>query len=141
MSKILILCTGNSCRSQMAHGWLNKFLQNQVEIYSAGTHPERVNLYAVEVMNEKGVDISHYISNHVEEYKDFYFDFVITVCDNAKEYCPVFPNAKTIMHHSFSDPAMAKGEKDKILPIYRKVRDELKEYLMSFCKKNLNYIN
>ena len=141
MYTILVLCTGNSCRSQMAHGWLNKFFQNQVEIYSAGTHPERVNSYPVEVMNEEGVDISHYISNHVEEYKDMYFDFVITVCDNAKESCPIFSNAKTIIHHSFIDPAMAKGEKNEILSVYRKVRDELKEYLMYFCKNHLNYTN
>ena len=141
MCKILVLCTGNSCRSQMAHGWLNKFLQNQVEVYSAGTHPERVNSYAVEVMNEEGVDISHYISNNVEEYKDLYFDFVITVCDNAKESCPIFSNVKTMIHHSFFDPAMAKGENDEILSVYRKVRDELKEYLMYFCKKHLNYTN
>ena len=125
MYKILVLCTGNSCRSQMAHGWLNKFLQNQVEIYSAGTCPETVNLYAVEVMNEEGIDISHYISNHVEEYKDLYFDFVITVCDNAKESCPIFSNVRTMIHHSIFEPAMAKGENDQILSVYRIQRVKL----------------
>ncbi|MEE2930931.1 MAG: arsenate reductase ArsC [Bacteroidota bacterium] len=138
MYKILVLCTGNSCRSQMAEGLLNKFLKDEAEVYSAGTHPEKVNPYAIRVMNEEGIDISNNISNNVEEYKNLYFDFVITVCNNAKESCPVFLNSKTSLHHSFSDPAMAQGEEQEVLSVYRKVRDELKEYLILFCKKHLH---
>ena len=135
MYKILILCTGNSCRSQMAHSWLESFLQHKAIIFSAGTKPEKVNTYAVKVMLEKNIDISKNTSNHVSEYDDINFDFVITVCDNARELCPVFPNTKRVIHHSFIDPAEATGEEHIVLEIYRKVRDELKLFLIDFCNQ------
>ncbi len=132
--KILIVCTGNSCRSQMAEGWFRFFLPN-VEVFSAGTKPEQVNKFAIEVMRSVGIDISEYKSNSIEEYQNFDFDFVITVCDNAKEKCPVFVSDSVIVHHSFIDPAKAKGTNQEILVVYEKVRDQLKEYIASFINK------
>ena len=135
MYKILILCTGNSCRSQMAHAWLESFLKNKAIIFSSGTKPEKVNPYAIKVMLEKNIDISKNTSNHVSEYDNINFDFVITVCDNARELCPVFPNAKKVIHQSFIDPADVTGEEFIVLNTYRKVRDELKLFLIDFCDK------
>ena len=132
--KILIVCTGNSCRSQMAEGWFRFFLPN-VEVFSAGTKPEQVNKFAIEVMRSVGIDISEYKSNSIEEYQNFDFDFVITVCDNAKEKCPVFVSDSDIVHHSFIDPAKDKGNNQEILVVYEKVRDQLKEYIASFINK------
>ena len=106
--KILILCTGNSCRSQMADGLLKEHFKN-FEIYSAGTKPEKVNPLAIRVMREIGVDISKNKSNNAKEYDYINFDFVFTVCDNAKEICPVYPNANKLVHQSFLDPANATG--------------------------------
>ena len=132
MLKILVLCTGNSCRSQMAEGWIRYFLKGNVEVYSAGTHPEPVNPYSILVMREVGIDISNYISNHVDEYKDLDFDFVFTVCDNAKEICPVYPNANKQIHYSFLDPAKAIGTQEEIIETYSNVRDKIKEYFFNF---------
>ena len=129
--KILILCTGNSCRSQMADGLLQEHFKN-FEIYSAGTKPEKVNPLAIRVMREIGVDISKNKSNHAKEYDFINFDFVFTVCNNAKEICPVYPNAKKLIHQSFLDPANATGSEIEQLEVYRKVRDELKKYFISF---------
>ena len=111
MKKVLILCTGNSCRSQMAEGLLKYFSPNTL-VYSAGTKPEAVNLFAVEAMANIGIDIADFKSNHADEYADIDFDFVFTVCDNAKEICPIYPKAKQLIHHSFSDPADAIGTKE-----------------------------
>ena len=136
MSKILVLCTGNSCRSQMAHGYLSKFLPNY-QIYSAGTKPEPVNKFAVKVMKEENIDISKNSSNHVTDYKNINFDYVFTVCDNAKENCPVhlkFTNKKT--HQSFFDPAEATGTDDKKILVYVKVRNEIKIFLQKFISEN-----
>ena len=132
MSKILVLCTGNSCRSQMAHGYLSKFLPNY-QIYSAGTKPEPVNKFAIKVMKEENIDISKNSSNHITDYKNINFDYVFTVCDNAKENCPVhlkYTNKKT--HQSFFDPAEAKGTDDKKILVYVKVRNEIKIFLQKF---------
>ena len=107
MKKILVLCTGNSCRSQMAHGFLESLTDFQ--IFSAGTKPEPVNKYAAEVMNELDINISSNTSNHIDEYLDQDIDLVLTVCDNAKEICPVFPKQTYFIHHSFDDPADATG--------------------------------
>ena len=132
--KILILCTGNSCRSQMAHGLLSSMFPN-LQVYSAGTKPEKVNPYAIEAMAQIGVDISKYTSNHADEYEDIDFDYVFTVCDNAKDICPVYPKARRLIHRSFIDPADAKGTHEKQLEVYVSVRDELRGYFKLFFDK------
>lgn len=135
MKKVLILCTGNSCRSQMADGWLKHFTSpDKVEVYSAGTHPEKVNPYAVKVMQRYGIDISENKSNNLEEYKDIEFDFVITVCDSAKESCPVFA-CTNVIHKSFPDPAKVKGTDEELIEIYSDVRDNLKIFLKQFLEE------
>ena len=136
MKKVLIICTGNSCRSQMAEGLLKYFSPN-TQVYSAGTNPETVNSFAVEAMANIGIDIANFKSNHADEYADFDFDFVFTVCDNAKEICPIYPKAKQLIHHSFSDPADAIGTKDEQLLVYSQVRDQIKEYMQNFAENNL----
>ena len=130
MKKILILCTGNSCRSQMAHGFLD-FLLNNYSVYSAGTKPEPVNKYAVRVMSEIGIDISNNSSNHIDEYLEHNIDLVVTVCDNAKEICPVFPKQTYFIHHSFDDPADATGTYDQKIVVYKKIRDQIHNFLKS----------
>tara|TARA_Y100000588_G_C13973354_1_gene803971 strand:- start:396 stop:761 length:366 start_codon:yes stop_codon:yes gene_type:complete len=120
----------------MAEGLLSSFSLN-TKIYSAGTKPEKVNPYAIEVMAEIGIDISQNISNHVDDYIDFAFDYVFTVCDNAKELCPIYPKAKTMIHHSFIDPAEAKGSYNKQLEVYRQVRNQLSDYFKVFANNNL----
>jgi arsenate reductase len=126
--RILIICTGNSCRSQMAEGFLRSF-DNELEVYSAGTKPEKeINLFAVEVMKEKGIDISMQYPKSIDKYLNDKFDYVITVCDNAKETCPVFMGeVKHRLHIGFEDPASARGSREYLLAIYRKTRDEIKE--------------
>jgi len=129
MKKILVLCTGNSCRSQMAHGFLESMIDDHL-IFSAGTKPEPVNKYAVEVMSELDIDISQNSSNHINEYLDHEIDLVLTVCDNAKEICPVFPQKTTFVHYSFNDPANAKGSYEEKILVYRKVRDQINDFLI-----------
>ena len=138
MKKILIVCTGNSCRSQMAEAWIRKFAGNQVQVFSAGTHPEKVNPVAVKVMQIECVDISHHKSNLVDDFKDVDFNFVITVCDDANKKCPHFPSTAKKIHKSFPDPAKAKGTETEILKIYRDVRDSLKEFVIDFLEKELD---
>ncbi len=123
-AKFLILCTGNSCRSQMAEGYL-RHLDPELEIYSAGTRPAgKVNPYAVTVMKEIGIDISQQVPESVEKYMGSEFDYVITVCDNAKEVCPVFTGkVKNRLHIGFDDPADAIGSDEEILKEYRRIRD------------------
>lgn len=137
--KILILCTGNSCRSQMAEGFLKSF-DNNLDVYSAGTKPaERVNPFAVKAMKEVGIDISNGIAEDVEKYLSQSFDYVITVCDNAKESCPAFMGeVKHRLHIGFDDPADAVGTEDEIMPVYRRVRDEIKRDFYEFYLKELN---
>ena len=137
--KILILCTGNSCRSQMAEGFLKSFDQN-LEVYSAGTKPaEKVNPFAVKAMKEIGIDISKGIAENVDIFVHQSFDYVITVCDNAKETCPVFiGDVKHHLHIGFDDPADAVGTEQEVMPVYRRVRDEIKKEFFNFYKNNLS---
>ena len=137
MKNILVLCTGNSCRSQMAHGYLEFFAKGKATIYSAGVETHGVNPKAVYFMKEDGIDISHHTSNNVLEYQDVDFDFVITVCDNAKEACPYFPTTAIKLHHNFEDPSKIKGTEEEIAIAYRKARNEIKEYCRKFIAKNI----
>ena len=137
MIKILIICTGNSCRSQMAHGILKSLLNEKADIYSAGVAPEKVNPYAVSVMKEIGIDISKYQSNHVNEYSNLFFDYVFTVCDSARDKCSVHFQAKRSIHKSFFDPASSKGNKDEILSVYITVRDKLSDYFLDFFRTKI----
>lgn len=136
MKKILVLCTGNSCRSQMAEGYLRSFAKGKAEIFSAGIEAHGVNPLAVKIMKEDGIDISHQTSNHVDEYKNVAFDYVITVCDNAKEKCPFFPSSAKKFHRNFPDPAKAKGTDEAVLRQFRKVRKEIKIYCRKFVAEN-----
>lgn len=130
MKNILILCTGNSCRSQMVHGYLEFFLKGKAKVYSAGIETHGVNPRAIEIMKEDGIDISHHTSNHVNEYLHIPFDYIITVCDHAKENCPYIPGNAIRIHHSFSDPAKATGSEEEIMEAFRKVRNEIR----TFCE-------
>jgi arsenate reductase len=136
--RVLILCTGNSCRSQMAEGYL-KSLDENLEVYSAGTKPaNEVNPFAVKAMNEIGIDISGGIPENVDEYINHSFNYVITVCDNAKENCPVF-TGKVIkrLHIGFDDPADAVGTEEEVMSVYRRVRDEIRKELGEFYKNEI----
>lgn len=126
-TKILILCTGNSCRSQMAHGFLQSF-DKRLEVKSGGTKPaNRVNPTAVEVMSELDIDISHHVPQNVDNYKAQEWDYVITVCDNAKENCPVFSGkVKHLLHIGFEDPSEAVGTPEFIMNEYHRIRDEIR---------------
>lgn len=137
MKKILVLCTGNSCRSQLAEGYLRHFAQDKALIYSAGIETHGVNPRAVLTMAEDGIDISQHTSNHINEYRHMDFDFVITVCDNAKENCPFFPSQAKKFHFNFPDPAKAEGSEEEILAAFRKVRNQIKAYCETFIKENL----
>jgi len=136
--RILILCTGNSCRSQMAEGFLKSFDEN-LEVYSAGTKPAaKVNPFAIKAMNEVGIDISNGVAEDVDKYLAQSFDFVITVCDNAKETCPVFMgDVKHRLHVGFDDPADAVGTEKEVMPVYRRVRDEIRRDFYQFYVKEL----
>src|SRR3989339_812264 len=123
--KILFLCTGNSCRSQMAEGWARMLKNGVIEAYSAGIEPRELHPLAVKVMAEAGVDISRQKSKHVRIFKDIPFDFVVTVCDQARESCPVFPYKAKMVHRSFEDPAAAQGTEEEVLSVFRRVRDQL----------------
>lgn len=136
-TKILVLCTGNSCRSQIAQGYLQFFSGEKAEVYSAGTEIHGVNPKAVEIMKEDGIDISYHTSNHLDEYQNIDFDFVITVCDNAKESCPFFPSKAKKIHQNFQDPAKAIGTEDEILAQFRKVREEIKMYCKYFINNDI----
>jgi arsenate reductase len=137
MKKILVLCTGNSCRSQIAEGYLRQFAGNKAEVYSAGVETHGVNPRAIQVMKEDGIDISHHTSNNVNEYKDIDFDYVITVCDNAKERCPYFPSKAKKFHYNFPDPAKAKGTEVEVMQQFRTVREMIKRYSKEFVEENL----
>lgn len=126
--KILILCTGNSARSQMAEGLLKHITQNEYDINSAGIKPSVVRPEAIKVLAEIGVDISANRSKSVDEFVTEIIDFVLTVCDNAKENCPYFPAKTKLIHHSFEDPAEISGDEETRIAAFRKVRDQIKEY-------------
>ena len=134
---ILVLCTGNSCRSQLLHGYLHRLLGNAAHVYSAGVEVHGVNPRAVQVMAEDGVDISQHTSNHVEEYAQVPFDYVLTVCDHAQEVCPVLPSSAQKLHHNFPDPAKATGTEAEILAAFRSVRDQVKAYAEEFVQTHL----
>jgi len=138
MKKILILCTGNSCRSQMAEGFLKSF-DSELKVISAGTIPaEKVNPNSVIVMDEVGIDISSQFPQNVDEFIEQPFDYVITVCDNAKEVCPVFSGqVKHQIHIPFDDPADATGTEQEILAVYRRIRDEIKEKFTQFYNEKI----
>ena len=137
MKNILVLCTGNSCRSQIAEGYLRFFADDKAAIYSAGIETHGVNPKAVQVMAEDGIDISGHTSNHVDEYINIPFDYVITVCDNANEACPFFPGKVERFHHNFPDPAKAKGTPEEVIAEFRRVRDMIKAYSAEFIRVHL----
>jgi arsenate reductase len=131
-SQVLFLCTGNSCRSQMAEGFLRHLAGEQFEAHSAGTRPTQVNPGAIAVMREKGIDISHHRSKNVAEYLEQPFSYIITVCDNAKEQCPIFPGPSIRLHWSLPDPADAEGTYEAKLEVFRSVRDDIESRIRSF---------
>ena len=137
MKRVLVLCTGNSCRSQMAEGYLWHFAGDNATIYSAGIETHGVNPKAIATMKEDGIDISHHTSNNIAEYVDIDFDFVITVCDNAKERCPYFPTGAKKFHQNFPDPAKATGTQEEILNRFRDVRQMIKDYAQKFVADNV----
>jgi arsenate reductase len=132
MKSILVLCTGNSCRSQIAEAYLRYFAGDKASVYSAGVETHGVNPKAVAIMAEDNIDISHHTSNNINEYRDINFDSVITVCDNAKERCPFFPTNAEKFHHNFPDPAKATGTSEEIMASFRAVREQIKEYCRQF---------
>ncbi|MGF7042198.1 arsenate reductase ArsC [Mucilaginibacter lappiensis] len=135
MKKVLVLCTGNSCRSQIAHGYLQQFAGNKAQVYSAGVEIHGVNPKAVKIMTDDGVDISNHTSNNVDEYMDISFDYIITVCDNAKENCPYFPSKAQRFHQNFPDPAKATGTEQEVMEEFKRVRDMIKVYAADFVKQ------
>lgn len=137
MKKILVLCTGNSCRSQIAEGYLRHFANGNAEIYSAGVETHGVNPRAIATMREDGIDISGHTSNNIAEYNNIPFDYVITVCDNAKERCPFFPSSAIKFHYNFPDPAKATGTEQEIMAQFRIVRNQIKAYCKDFVVKNI----
>ena len=135
MKNILILCTGNSCRSQIAHGYFSNLLNDKANIYSAGIETHGLNKNAIKTMQEDGIDISNYTSNDITEYENIDFHFIITVCDNAKENCPYFPSAISIrIHKNFLDPSKLKNSKN-IDNDFRKCREEIKQFSIEFKKR------
>ena len=132
---ILVLCTGNSCRSQLAEGYLRHFAGDWANVYSAGVETHGVNPRAIATMREDGIDISAHTSNHVDEYRDIPFDYVITVCDHAREVCPYFPTQAPKFHHNFTDPAKATGTEEDIMASFRRVREEVKQYCREFAER------
>jgi arsenate reductase (thioredoxin) len=133
--RVLILCTGNSARSQMAEGLLRHDAGDLFEVESAGTKPSRVRPEAIAAMRELDIDISGHRSKSVDEFGGRHFDYVLTVCDNAKESCPVFFGTAHRMHHSFDDPAALDGSRDERLALFRRVREEMREYLCEFARQ------
>jgi arsenate reductase len=134
--RYLVLCTGNRCRSQMAHGWLAHFMPD-ARVFSAGTRPKGVHPLAIDVMREKGIDISTHTSDHVDRYQDEHFDTVVTVCDAAKEACPVFPNAKRTVHRSFEDPdhpELAQRDPAAFRALFCRIRDEIEAWAQDFAR-------
>lgn len=137
MKNILVLCTGNSCRSQLAEGYLRLFAGDKAKIYSAGVETHGLNPRAVTIMKEDDIDISSHTSNNMDEYRDIDFDYVITVCDNAKERCPYFPSKAQKFHHNFPDPAKAAGTEEEIMAQFRAVREQIKAYCLNFIEQNI----
>jgi len=130
--RVLILCTGNAARSPMAEGLLRHLAGDRFEVFSAGVAPWKVQPEAIVVLHEIGIDISGHRPKHVDEFAGQSFDYVLTVCDHARETCPVFPAQTQMIHHSFVDPGNCRGSKEERLAQFRKVRDEMREYLGTF---------
>ncbi|PWK16649.1 arsenate reductase [Arcicella aurantiaca] len=135
MKKILVLCTGNSCRSQIADGYLKHFAGEKAEVYSAGVETHGVNPKAITTMAEDGIDISQNTSNNVLEYENIDFDYVITVCDNARERCPYFPTKAEKFHYNFPDPAKFVGTEEETKAEFARVREMIKTYCKDFVEK------
>lgn len=132
MQRVLILCTGNSARSQMAEGLLRHLAGDRFEVYSAGTKPVSVRPEAIAVLKEIGIDISGHRSKHVDEFATTNFDYVLTVCDSAAQNCPIYPGHAHRIHRSFEDPASVSGSEEERLAAFRRVRDAIREYLLTF---------
>lgn len=137
MKKILVLCTGNSCRSQIAEGYLRHFAGNLAEVYSAGIETHGVNPKAIEAMKADGIDISAHTSNNINEYLNIDFDYLITVCDHAKESCPYFPTKAIKFHYNFPDPAKATGTEEEINLQFKEVRNLIKDYAENFINTHI----
>jgi len=137
MKNILVLCTGNSCRSQIAEGYLRHFAGDIANIYSAGIETHGVNPKAIEIMKRDGIDISNHTSNNINEYLDIDFDFVITVCDNARESCPYFPTNAIKLHYNFPDPGKATDTDEEVMEQFREVRAMIRKYIQNFVNENL----
>lgn len=138
MKNILVLCTGNSCRSQMAHGYLKTLAKGKANIYSAGIETHGLNPGAVSIMAEDNIDISDHTSNHVDEYQDVNWDYIITVCDHANENCPFIPAPQAVrLHHNFSDPSKVTGSEEEIHEAFLKTRKEINDYCRKFIETNL----
>lgn len=137
MKKVLVLCTGNSCRSQIAEGYLRHFANGNAEIYSAGIETHGLNPKAIETMAADGIDISNHTSNNIDEYINIDFDYVITVCDHAKESCPYFPTKAVKLHQNFPDPAKAKGTEEETSQQFDNVRNMIKAYCENFVNEYL----
>ena len=138
MKNILVLCTGNSCRSQIAHGFLASMTAGKAHVYSAGVETHGVNPKAIATMKEIGINISSHSSNNITEYLDVNFDYVITVCDNAKERCPYFPTKAVKLHYNFPDPAKAVGTEEEINEQFRSVRAMIKTYCEKFVEEYMS---
>ncbi|PHS10831.1 MAG: protein tyrosine phosphatase [Kordia sp.] len=138
MKNILVLCTGNSCRSQMAHGYLNHYFKGKATIFSAGIETHGVNPEAIAIMSEDGIDISQHTSNSVTEYNTVEFDYIITVCDHANENCPFIPSKNAIrLHHNFFDPSKIEGTIKDTHAAFEKARNEIKRYCKEFNESYL----
>ena len=137
MKNILVLCTGNSCRSQLAEGYLKHFVGDKANVYSAGVETHGVNPKAIATMQKDGIDISNHTSNNILEYTGIEFDYVITVCDNAKERCPYFPTKAQKFHYNFPDPAKATGTEQEIEAAFDSVRSLIKDYCSDFVKHHI----
>ena len=139
MKNILVLCTGNSCRSQMAHGYLNQFAGELAHIYSAGIETHGLNPDAVAIMSEDHIDISDHTSNHLDEYSHIDFDYIITVCDHANENCPYIPSKNAArLHHNFFDPSKVEGNSEERHQAFLKARNEIRSYCRAFTYEHLN---
>jgi len=137
MLRVLFLCTENACRSQMAEGLVNHYLAGQVQAFSAGIRPSRVNALAIQVMAELGIDISHHRSKSVDDLTGQDFDLVVTVCDQAREACPFFPGPTEKLHLGFPDPAKATGTAAEILAAFRAVRDEMRDKILPLLEQRI----
>ena len=135
---ILVLCTGNSCRSQIAEGYLKHFAEHKANIYSAGIETHGVNPTAIKVMAEDGIDISYQTSNNVNEYLEVDFDLILTVCNHAEENCPYFPSKALRFHYNFPDPSKSTGTEEEMLNEFREVRDQIKAYTKRFLRVHLH---